>query len=116
MKKVIAKAKWVKIAPRKLRRVAETVQGKPALAALSILKFMPQKGARILEKVVKSAIANAHNNLKLPEDSLVILRAFANKGISMHRWNPRARGRMDPMEIKTSHLTVELVGKEKEES
>jgi len=116
MKKVIAKAKWVKIAPRKLRRVAETVQGKSALTAISILKFMPQKGARILEKLVKSAVANARNNHKLPEESLMISRAFANKGVSMHRWNPRAKGRMDPVEIKTSHLTVELVGKEKEES
>jgi large subunit ribosomal protein L22 len=106
MAKVKAQAKWVKISPRKLGRVAEVVRGKPALEALQLLKFMPQKGARILEKVIKSAVANAKNNYKLAEESLVITEAYANKGVTMRRWQPRARGRIFPINKRSSHLTV----------
>lgn len=106
MTKVKSQARWVKISPRKLMRVVEIVRGKPALAALHILKFMPQKGARILEKVIKSAIANAKNNYKLEEAGLMIDSAFVNKGITMKRWRPRARGRIDAIQKKTSHVTV----------
>ncbi len=108
MTKVKAQTKWVRIAPRKLSRVVETVRGKLALEALKALKFMPQKGARILEKVIKSAIANARNNFKLAEGNLVIKEAYVNKGIVMKRWLPRARGRVDSIQKRTSHVTVYL--------
>ncbi|MDD5382190.1 MAG: 50S ribosomal protein L22 [Candidatus Margulisbacteria bacterium] len=110
--KIIAQAKWVKIAPRKLGRVAEVVRGKLALEALQLLKFMPQKGARILEKVIKSAVANAKNNYKLAEESLIVNQTFVNKGITMKRWQPRARGRIFPIFKRTSHVTVWLGQKE----
>jgi large subunit ribosomal protein L22 len=106
MTKVKAQARWVRISPRKLARVVEVVRGESALRALDILKFMPQKGARILEKVVKSAIANARNNYKLDEGKLIIRDAFVNKGIIMRRWQPRARGRAFPILKRTSHVTV----------
>ncbi len=106
MTKVKAQARWVKISPRKLARVVEVVRGEPALRALEILKFMPQKGARILEKVVKSAVANARNNYKLDENKLVVSEAFVNKGIIMRRWQPRARGRAFPILKRNSHVTV----------
>jgi large subunit ribosomal protein L22 len=106
MTEVKAKAKWVRIGPRKLGRVVKLVRGVPALEALKMLKFMPQKGARILEKVVKSAVANAKKNHALAENDLVISQAYVNKGIIMKRWQPRARGRVFSIYKRTSHLTV----------
>lgn len=106
MMKVKAQAKWVRIGPRKLARVIDTVRGKQALDALDLLKFMPQKGARVLEKVIKSAVANARNNYKLEEATLVLSEAFANKAIIMRRFQARARGRAFPINKRTSHLTV----------
>ena len=106
MTKVKAQAKWIRISPRKLGRVVELVRGKLAVEALQFLKFMPQKGARILEKVIKAAMANAKNNYKLDEGNLVISEAYANKGITMRRWQPRARGRINPINKRSSHVTV----------
>jgi large subunit ribosomal protein L22 len=106
MTKVKAQAKWLKIGPRKLARVLEVVRGKPALEALTLLKFMPQKGARIIEKALKSAVANARNNYKMDETELVVTEAFANKAIVMKRIQPRARGRAFPINKRTSHLTI----------
>lgn len=108
MTKVKAQAKWVRIAPRKLARVVEIVRGKMALEALEILKFMPQKGAKILLKALTSAVANARNNYKLAEELLLINEVFVNKGITMRRWQPKARGRIHPIKKQNSHLTVWL--------
>ena len=112
MTKAKAQVKWVRISPRKLARVVDVVRGKLALRALDVLKFMPQKGARILEKVVKSAVANARNNYKMDENKLIISEAFVNKGITMKRWQARARGRAFPIFKRTSHLTVWVSAKE----
>jgi large subunit ribosomal protein L22 len=106
MTKVKAQAKWLKIAPRKLDRVTKLIRGKFAAEALMLLKFLPQKGARLLEKVVKSAMANAKNNYKLDENKLKILEAFVNKAVNMKRIQPRARGRAFPILKRSSHLTV----------
>ena len=101
-----AKSKWVKSSDRKLSRVIELIRGKSAREALTLLKFLPQKGARIVEKVLKSAMANAKNNFKLDENSLMVQEAYANKGVIMRRFQPRARGRAFPIKKKTSHVTV----------
>jgi len=106
MMKVKSQARWVRISPRKLARVVEIVRGEPALKALEILRFMPQKGARILEKVVKSAVANARNNYKLAEETLYVHEAFVNKAVTMKRWQARARGRAFPIFKRSSHVTV----------
>lgn len=106
MTKVKSQSRWVRIGPRKLMRVVDSVRGKMALEAINLLKFMPQKGARVLEKVLKSAVANAKNNYKLEEASLVVSEAFVNKGITMKRWQAVARGRVHPIMKRTSHLTV----------
>ncbi|MBU0671580.1 MAG: 50S ribosomal protein L22 [Candidatus Margulisbacteria bacterium] len=108
MTKVKAQAKWVRIGSRKLGRVVELVRGKLALEAITLLKFMPQKGARILEKTLRSAVANAKNNYKLAEETLLVAEAYVNKGVIMRRFQPRARGRMFPINKRTSHLTVWL--------
>jgi large subunit ribosomal protein L22 len=106
MKQVKAKVKWVKSSARKIQRVLDLVRGKSAAEAMTILKFMPQKGARIVEKVLKSAVANARNNNKMEEAGLVVSEAYANKGTSMKRWQPRARGRAFPIKKRTSHVTI----------
>ncbi len=113
MMEVKSKAKWVKIAPRKLGRVVELVRGKLALSALQMLRFMPQKGARILEKAIKSAVANAKANFKMAEEGLIISEAYVNKAVTTKRFSPRARGRMFPIQTRTSHLTVTVKAAEK---
>lgn len=105
---VRAKAKWVKSSDRKLQRVLEMVRGKSAGEALTLLNFMPQKGARIIAKVLKSALANAKQNHKLESANLVVCEAYANKGIIIKRMQPRARGRGFPIKKRTSHVTVGL--------
>jgi large subunit ribosomal protein L22 len=112
MTEVKAKVKWVKSSPRKIQRVLDLVRGKFALEALAILKFLPQKGARIVEKVVKSALANAKNNYKLNESELVINQCYANKGIITKRVQPRARGRAFPIKKRSAHVTVTLSSQE----
>lgn len=87
-------------------RVMDLIRGKSPAEALMILRFQTQKAARILEKVVKAAVANAKNNYKLDEAGLVISQLFANKGFVMKRWQPRARGRAFPIKKRTSHVTV----------
>jgi large subunit ribosomal protein L22 len=109
---VKAKTRWIRIAPRKLSRVLKTVKGKNALEALTLLKFMPQKGARILEKVLKAAVANAKNNYKLGEADLRVSEVYATSAVIMKRWAARARGRGTRIEKRTSHLTVCLEAKE----
>lgn len=107
MKKTVkAKFKWVKSSPRKVQRVMDVVRGKKAVEAMTLLKFMPQKAARILEKALFSAMANAKNNHKLKEELLFISEVYANKGFVMKRWQPRARGRAFPIKKPTSHVTV----------
>ena len=106
MTAVKARAKWVKSSPRKIQRVMDLVRGKSAGEALVILKFMPQKAARILEKVIKAAVANARNNYKMNEAGLMISEVYANKGTIMKRFQPRAKGRAFPIKKQTSHVTV----------
>jgi len=103
---VKAKVKWAKSSPRKIQRVLDLVRGKKAAEAIVILKFLPQKGARIIEKTLKSAIANAKNNKKLNEADLLISECYANKGIDMKRFQPRAKGRAFSIKKRTAHLTI----------
>ena len=112
MTKVKAQTKWVRISPLKLARVVDIVRGKGALQAMNVLRFMPQKGARILQKLIQSAVANAKNNFKLAEESLIISEVYVNQGIAMKRWRARARGRVASIVKRTSHLTVWVEGKE----
>lgn len=113
---VKAQAKWLRIGSRKLGLVMEVIRGKNALEALQILKLMPQKGARILGKVIKTAIANAKNNFKLDQETLIVSEIYANKGVTMKRWRARAKGRAFPILKKTSHVTVCVSAKENKEN
>ncbi|MCG2776992.1 MAG: 50S ribosomal protein L22 [Desulfobacterales bacterium] len=103
-----AVAKFVRISPRKIRLVMDQVRGKQVGEALNMLSFAPQRGARILKKLVNSAIANVEQNTGVDVDSLYIMRVYADEGPTLKRWRPRAQGRATPIRKRTSHLTVVL--------
>lgn len=103
---VKAVARYVRISPLKVRRVAEQIRGRPVDEAKALLRFMPHRAARVLEKVLKSAVANAENNLDLARDDLIVTRAYVDAGPSMRRLAPRARGRLDVVTRRSSHVTV----------
>ena len=99
-------AKYVRISPRKSRHVIDLVRGKSVSDALAILKFTPNKAAKPIAKVVKSAAANAEHNYEMDKDRLYIAEAFIDQGPIIKRYKPRAQGRADVMKRRTSHITV----------
>ncbi|MBO8126519.1 MAG: 50S ribosomal protein L22 [Firmicutes bacterium] len=108
-----AVARFVRISPRKARQVIDVIRGKDLDEALAILKFMPKKGAVLIEKVVRSAAANAENNFDMDVNNLYIAEAKVDEGPTMKRWMPRARGRADRILKRSSHISIVL--KEKKE-
>ncbi|MGQ9888154.1 MAG: 50S ribosomal protein L22 [Aggregatilineales bacterium] len=109
---VRAKTKHIMIAPRKLRLVCDQVRGMGAEQALTVLRFMPQKGAKIASKTLAAAVANAENNFDLNRDNLYIEQIFADEGPSLKRMKAGARGRYKPRVRRTAHLTVILAERE----
>ena len=105
---VRAVSKYVRISPRKVRILVDTVKGKPVETALEILKFMPQKAAAIVEKIIRSAVANADQHSDIDVDSLVIRNIIADQGPTLKRFRARARGRGSRILKKTAHITVIL--------
>lgn len=105
---VKAVSKYVRISPQKARKLAGAIKGKPVEAGMDILKFMPQKAAGIVEKVVRSAASNADNNHGLDVDSLVIRNLIVDQGPTLKRFRARARGRGTRILKRTSHITVIL--------
>jgi len=103
---VVAHARNVRIAPRKVRLIIDAVRGKPVERALALLSLMPQKAARDVYKAVSSAAANAENNYSLDRGSLVISRIWANEARTLKRWRPRGHGRVSPLLSRSSHVTV----------
>ena len=105
---VKAISRYVRISPQKVRMIAGAIKGKPVETGLGILKFMPQKAAGIVEKVVRSAAANADHNHGLDVDSLVINNLIVDQGPTLKRFRARARGRGARILKRTSHITVIL--------
>jgi len=103
---VSARAKQVRISPRKVRLVLENLPGKRVDDALNILRFLPTRSARHVAKVVKSAAANAENNFQLEPSGLRIKAAWADEAPRYKRMRPRARGRANRVLHRTSHITV----------
>ncbi len=103
---VKAIAKYVRISPQKVRKIVDAVKGLPVETSLNKLKFMPQKSAGLVEKVLKSAIANADNNNKLDVDSLILKNVIVDQGPTMKRFRARARGRGSRILKRSSHITV----------
>ena len=105
---VRAVSKYVRISPSKVRKVVGDIKGKPVESGLQKLKFMPQKSANILEKIIRSAVANADQNADIDIDLLVIRNITADQGPTLKRWKARARGRGTRILKRTSHITVIL--------
>lgn len=105
---VKAVAKYVRISPQKVRKLVDAVRGEPVETGLNILKFMPLKAARVVEKIVRSAVANADQIPDIDVDTLVIRNIIANQGPTLKRYRARARGRGSRILKPTSHITVIL--------
>ncbi len=103
---VRAVAKDTGISPRKVRLLVDMVRGKKVDEALTILRFAPTPTARVVAKVVKSAVANAENNFQMSPSDLKIVTVFADGGRTLKRFRPRARGRADQILKRSSHITV----------
>jgi large subunit ribosomal protein L22 len=103
---VRATAKFVRVQPRKVRQIAREVRGKAAVRAADTLRFHPSKGARMLAKVIKSAVANAQENHQADPDSLRISEIQVNEGPVIKRIQARAMGRANRILKKMSHITV----------
>lgn len=103
---VKATAKTVRYTPRKVRLVLDTIRGKSVDEAMAILKFTPNHAADAVYKVVKSATANAENNAHLNHDALYVKECYANEGVVLKRFMPRAKGNASQILKRTSHITV----------
>ena len=99
-------AKGVKIAPRKSRLVIDLVRGKDVVEADKILRNINKEAARLIHKVLTSAVANAENNLGLDKTKLYVKEAYINEGITMKRMKFGSRGHVDPIKKRTSHITI----------
>ena len=108
-----AAVKYIRISPRKARQVIDLIRGKEVEEALTTLRFCPKAGAKILTKVVKSAVANAQHNYHMGDD-LYISEARADEGPTLKRFKPRAMGRATRINKRTSHITVVVSGREEE--
>ncbi|HOF02905.1 MAG TPA: 50S ribosomal protein L22 [Atribacterota bacterium] len=100
--------KYLPISPRKCRRMTELIRGKDAGSALLILQFSPKKSAKMVYKVLKSAIANAENNHDKNVDKLYVNKVFVDEGPTLKRFRPRAMGRAAKINKRTSHITIEV--------
>jgi large subunit ribosomal protein L22 len=98
----------VRVSSLKVLKVSSAVKGKPVGAALSILKFMPQKAAKTLEKALRSAVANADQKPDVDVDRLVVRNITADEGPVLKRWGTKARGRGTRILKPTCHITVVL--------
>lgn len=103
-----ATARTVRIAPRKARLVVDLIRGKNLSEAAAILRLTPKAASEVVEKVLKSAAANAVNNFNMDQENLFVKEAFVNEGPRLKRYRPRARGRADMILKRTSHITIVL--------
>lgn len=105
---VIAKLNNLKIAPRKVRLVADLIRGKKVVDALNQLEFLVKGSAEPMKKLLNQAVANAENNFKLKGEDLYISKIIVDGGVTLKRWLPRSRGRADQILKESSHITLEL--------
>ena len=110
--KAIARARFVKVPPRKARYIADLIRGKTVNQALSILMTVPRNASRIIEKTLDSAVANAivkAEGERLDVDELVVQNVIVDEGPTRMTWRPRARGRATRIRHRTSHIAVTVV-------
>lgn len=105
---VVAKLRYLRIAPRKVRLVADLIRGKSVEEAQTILGFAIKRGSAPLLKLLKQAAANGKNNFQLDSANLYISKITVDEGPKFKRWMPRARGQAYEIQKKTSHVTILL--------
>jgi len=103
----MARARFVRVSARKARLVLDQIRGKPVAEALATLEYTPRAAARLVEKVLRSAVANAEHNYQVRDlDDLRVIQAYADGGPVLKRVQPRAMGRAFSIKHRTSHLTI----------
>lgn len=105
----VAMARFIRVPPSKVRIMARNILGRPVGQAVNTLTFSPNKSARLLLKVLNSAVANAQtsNRSQVGDvDRLIVYRVYVDQGPSLKRWHPRSQGRANPILKRTSHITV----------
>ena len=108
VKEVRAAAKWVRITPRKARLVVEHIRGRSVPEARTMLAFSERAAAREIDKLLRSAVANAEANHNLIGDDLFVKTAYVDEGPTIKRWRPRARGRAAQIRKHMCHITITL--------
>ncbi|WP_088044556.1 50S ribosomal protein L22 [Bacillus sp. EAC] len=103
----------VRIAPRKVRLVVDLIRGKQVGEAIAILRHTPKTASPVVEKLLKSAIANAEHNYDMDVNNLFIEKVFVDEGATLKRFRPRAQGRASAINKRTSHITI-VVSEKKE--
>ncbi|GIW48917.1 MAG: 50S ribosomal protein L22 [Caloramator sp.] len=103
-----AHARYIRMSPRKIKVVLDLIRGKKVNEALAILKHTPRAAAPVVEKLLKSAIANAENNHNMDVNKLFVAETYANQGPTLKRFRPRAQGRAYRIRKRTSHITMVL--------
>jgi large subunit ribosomal protein L22 len=101
-----AQARFIRVTPRKARRVVDLIRGLPAAEAQAVLRFAPQAASGPVGKVLNSAIANAGHNFNMEPDTLFVSKAYVDEGPTLKRFRPRAQGRAYRINKRTSHITV----------
>jgi len=112
VKEAKATLKFARISSRKVKIVADLIRGKDVDEALAIMKFTPKASSEVLEKLLKSAIANAENNHDMKHENLYVADIFANQGPTLKRIRPAAKGSAVRIRKRTSHITIVLKEKE----
>lgn len=111
MESVLAKLKNLRVAPKKVRQVTRLLKGMSFNQAEAHLRYMPQKSVPNLRKLLLSAAANAENNFNLSRQDLFVLKILVDPGPTLKRMMPRARGRGEPINKRTSHITIFLASR-----
>ena len=107
-KKAVATLKYARISSRKVKIVADLIRGKDVDEALAIVKFTPKASSEIIEKLLKSAMANAENNHGMNVSNLYVAEIYANQGPTLRRIRPAAKGSAVRIRKRTSHITIVL--------
>ena len=107
-KKAVATLKYARISSRKVKIVADLIRGKNAEDALAIVKFTPKASSEIIEKLLKSAMANAENNHGMNVSNLYVAEIYSNQGPTLRRIRPAAKGSAVRIRKRTSHITIVL--------
>ncbi len=107
-----AQAKTVRISSRKVQLVIDLIRGKDVGEAFAILKHTPKAAAPVVEKILKSAVANAEHNYNMDIENLYIKEVFVGEGPTLKRIRPRAQGRATQILKRTSHTTIVVAEKE----